>query len=723
MRALIAGALACLGLATLAPVAGAVPGSAGQAGWFWGNPLPQGNTLTAVDFIGSRGYAAGELGTLLRTDDAGATWTGVSTGLTAALVRVQMIDADTVIVGGGCALRRSNDGGQSFTRLPWTASDENCSSEIASFHFPTASVGYVVTKDGGLYWTTDGGQSFSRQTSLPVSISGRSNPPTDIYFLDATTGVATAGFARRVFRTVDSGSSWVEVANIGTDPMQAIAFPTATDGYAVGGSTMLRTVDGGVSWSRQPLGGAPYLGYDGFTSIACGDATTCLIGGPDGLGVRTTDGGATGALITASSKQLLALAFASASRAVAVGEGGSIVASDDAGQTWAPVNGSVAGSDFRRLRATSDRIANIGGANGMLARTLDGGQSWTSVDVPTGETVVDSSFPSREIGYAIASHGLFKTTNGGASWLILDSGVKAGLVAVLAIDPQTVVLIGPDGVRLSRNGGASFEVVRDRDVRDLRLINIQSAGAALLAYAGKALRVSSDDGQSWRRIPRPPGTKGMLDADFVSATVGFALTRDSRLWQTQNGGRSWKEVFGAGTELASGISFSSATDGYLTADDFSGLRAGYAFHTTDGGKSFAPQLVSIGRLFELVDTGSTAYAAMPGGSFFATTTGGQAGNLSTLTLDQKAASASSKRRIEIEGTLKPAEGGERILVSYHVSGDWLSRTEVVGSDGTFTSRFKVVAATPVIAQWLGDDTRAGAGSKVVWLKPPRRPEG
>ena len=43
-----------------------------HSGWFWGNPRPQGKLLASVEFAGSRGYAAGDFGTVLRTDDGGA---------------------------------------------------------------------------------------------------------------------------------------------------------------------------------------------------------------------------------------------------------------------------------------------------------------------------------------------------------------------------------------------------------------------------------------------------------------------------------------------------------------------------------------------------------------------------------------------------------------------------------------------------------------------------
>ena len=55
----------------------------GHSGWFWANPLPQGNTLRALDFAGERGYAVGDFGTVLRSGDAGGSWTGLTTGTTA----------------------------------------------------------------------------------------------------------------------------------------------------------------------------------------------------------------------------------------------------------------------------------------------------------------------------------------------------------------------------------------------------------------------------------------------------------------------------------------------------------------------------------------------------------------------------------------------------------------------------------------------------------------
>src|SRR3954464_13213684 len=91
-----------------------------KSGWSWGDPLPQGSTIGVLAFTSSRGYAAGAFGTVLRTDDGGATWTGLRTGVTADLTDLTLITPDSLVVGGGCVLRRSDDGGRTFRRLPFT---------------------------------------------------------------------------------------------------------------------------------------------------------------------------------------------------------------------------------------------------------------------------------------------------------------------------------------------------------------------------------------------------------------------------------------------------------------------------------------------------------------------------------------------------------------------------------------------------------------------------
>ena len=87
--------------------------SLAQSGWFWQNPLPQGNPLNRVSFVDANtGTAVGDFGTILRTTDGGATWTPQTSGTTNFLIGVSFVDANTgtVVSNYGTILRTTTGG-------------------------------------------------------------------------------------------------------------------------------------------------------------------------------------------------------------------------------------------------------------------------------------------------------------------------------------------------------------------------------------------------------------------------------------------------------------------------------------------------------------------------------------------------------------------------------------------------------------------------------------
>src|SRR4051794_979511 len=247
--------LGCLALLALPAAAHAARVEVAHAGWAWGSPLPQGDDLSAVAFLGQRGYAVGEFGTMLRTDDAGASWTGVSTGLTEDLTEVKMISPDSVVVAGGCPVRRSDDGGRTFRRLPWTASDARCTAGVAALAFPSATAGYLLLGNGNVLRSSDSGKTWSRRTAVPgtAATSEASRiAPTDLVFTAADTGFASTS-GGDVFYTTDAGSTWTPVLQV-PFAVRTLAFPTAQVGYAAGDSPfVIKTTDGGATWRDVAL--------------------------------------------------------------------------------------------------------------------------------------------------------------------------------------------------------------------------------------------------------------------------------------------------------------------------------------------------------------------------------------------------------------------------------------------------------------------------------------
>ena len=92
--------------------------STAQTGWYWQNPYPQGNALRSVSFlanVANRGWAVGELGTAIYTEDAGVTWQLVDLGTTENLNCVFMhSDTQIFIVGENGLIIYIYDNGGTF---------------------------------------------------------------------------------------------------------------------------------------------------------------------------------------------------------------------------------------------------------------------------------------------------------------------------------------------------------------------------------------------------------------------------------------------------------------------------------------------------------------------------------------------------------------------------------------------------------------------------------
>src|SRR5690242_7020017 len=67
-----------------------------DSGWVLQNPLPTPTLLHGLAVLDNKNaVAVGEAGTILRTTDAGTTWTGVTSGTTNTLYAVAFTDANT----------------------------------------------------------------------------------------------------------------------------------------------------------------------------------------------------------------------------------------------------------------------------------------------------------------------------------------------------------------------------------------------------------------------------------------------------------------------------------------------------------------------------------------------------------------------------------------------------------------------------------------------------
>jgi photosystem II stability/assembly factor-like uncharacterized protein len=651
------------------------------------------------------GYAAGTFGTLLRTNDGGASWGTVRTGLALNVGLMDVIDADSIVIASSCAARRTDDGGDTFRRLPYTSSERRCERSLLDLSFPTSEVGYLLLTDGGLLRTTDGGRSFSAR-----SVPGGTGSITAIAFRNPDEGLAVTS-GGDVFRTTNGGGAWTREFD-GDPELRGVLFTDAR-AVAVGASTFLVSADGGDTWTRPASDpGAPAPPDTILTDVRCASPTVCLVTGGffGGQVFRTVDGGRSFTNVGLSG--VLALDFASTTRAVTVGEGGGTHISNDGGASFSQVGNRINADSLHRVRATSANVAHaIGGFGGTLVRTEDGGETWKNVGVPSSNGLSDVWFPTASVGYALDfTGGLFRTENGGDSWSILDTGTNRSPSGVFAPDASNVFLIGPRGVRRSDDDGETFERHQHRVIRNRTLTEADDAGAAVVFYGPRVIALSTNDGDSWRHIDRPTRSE-IRHLDFISSRVGYVLEDSGRIQFTDDRGRSWTELIGVGYANGRRLAFGDRRHGWLDI----GASHPSVLRTNDGGKSWTPQVLAgrtvLGLAAVGAQTGFATYDA-PGAILF-TEDGGSAGAASRLRLSTPDRTVPRGTKIEIKGRLSGAEGGEDVEVRVRrLSGrGWREIDVTPKRNGKFSFERPIRRPMVFVAQWEGDQDSDGDGSR------------
>jgi photosystem II stability/assembly factor-like uncharacterized protein len=720
-----------------------------HSGWLWSNPTPQGETLEAVEFAGDVGFASGEDGTLLRSLDAGASWTALFSGTTEALSQMQLLGPETVVVGGSLSLRESTDGGATFREIRSQKPCYECTA-INSFSFLSPTSGFVETYSGStksdaLLWTENGGATFQARTPVPLYAA----EPGQIRFLSPSDGFALVSGQNvgRVMHTADGGRTWT-IAAEGRNRLHALNFATPLIGYAVGeGDTLLRSEDGGATWSPMPLRLPPGVASLNLTGISCADAALCLIttqgahaldGGPV---LRTTDGGATA---TPVNLRGLAASFVDSGGAVAVGGRGTTAISVDGGAQFADLSREAQISEPyeeppTRLRlGPSAQQAYLPGTYGRIVATRDGGESWQALQLPTRRTVLDAAFPVRGRGFAIVkAGGIYATNDSGHSWRRCGAAARSP-AAVLAPNARVVLVSGDRGVWRSTDACRTFthlggtvaaEGGRLRALQSFALLAVGGAqevnGHTAIFFADEILE-SSDAGKHWTIIPRP--VRAPVEAlSFPSARSGY-VQEDGTLFFTADRGRHWRRLLTVAPQethatVNPSISFSGVRDGFITASGGEDQRPNIVFRTEDAGRSWIPEEMP-DPIGTILAAPHTAYAASPFGQLFVARGAGYAGAASRIALRIAGASTISRKAlahahhdVTVRGSITPPVSGARVVVARTgLRGGWTEEATETGAGGRFSFTVDEVESTTWIdAYWTGAPGYRGAATGPVRL--------
>lgn len=324
---------------------------------------------------------------------------------------------------------------------------------------------------------------------------------------------------------VSASSPWVIQASPTTERLRGVSASGDTVAWASGNrGTVVRTVDGGATWSRLAVPDADALDFRDIEAFGAGTAYVLAIGPGDKSRIyKTEDGGKTWALLFTNLDSRAfydAIAFWDAKTGIAVGdpvEGRfTIIRTADGGRTWTrvpapnipealPGDGAFAASGTCLVVQGSRHawFGTGGGARARVFRSTDQGLTWAVADTPimagnASSGVFSLAFSDPEHGIAVggdyrlereSGDNLALTNDGGRTWAFAGATRLRSFRSAVAYVPgskgQRLIVVGPGGTDVSEDGGRSWTPFGDEGFHALGLS--PSGGAAWAVGEGGRL--------------------------------------------------------------------------------------------------------------------------------------------------------------------------------------------------------------------------------------------
>jgi photosystem II stability/assembly factor-like uncharacterized protein len=414
---------------------------------------------------------------LLASASSGNTWDTLKLTSSAWIDCVCVNPRGELFVGIDRQIRRSTDGGASWTQV-YLDPDQNV--QVVSF---------AVLPDGRMYASTKG---------------------------------------NGVLRSSDFGATWTASSASYAKDFNAVALlPDGSLGAASDGYGFFISTDSARSWTASNTGVS-----DGWiTSIAVASGYRVLTTGRSGDIFRSTNNGKTWENTSPSGGNPgAAVAAVKRSGTICIGTRNlGVFLSSDGGSHWYQ-------KGFSASSVTSLGIDGSGilfaGSSSALFRSIDAGSKW-ELSLQDASLTNAFAFDSSGRVFAGTSQGVLRSLDAGLTW----TNVLNAQVSALALTPSGDVLAGGSGVLYSASHGDPF-TWRNLGPGGYGTIHSIAAigGGVILAGSGEGIHRSSDGGATWRQVIFVGGVVGSI-AKCSSGTL-LAGT-DLGIFRSTDQGESW----------------------------------------------------------------------------------------------------------------------------------------------------------------------------------------
>ncbi|MBA2612687.1 MAG: T9SS type A sorting domain-containing protein [Bacteroidetes bacterium] len=239
-----------------------------------------------------------------RTINGGSTWaSGNITGAAGLdITSISGYNKDTAWVSmvdnnnGGGAIYKTLNGGTTWAKQT-TATFASPGGWADFVYFFDKNNGVCVGDSNTGYWeiytTLNGGTNWTRipSGSVPANLAGETANDNAFSIVGNTVWFATT--TGRVYKSINKGSTWT-VAPTGLSNCKRVSFKDANNGIATDGTLLVKTTNGGATWTALSFTGNLYdtdLTYvPGTAGTYFSTGSTAAGGGTNGSSYSTNDG-------------------------------------------------------------------------------------------------------------------------------------------------------------------------------------------------------------------------------------------------------------------------------------------------------------------------------------------------------------------------------------------------------------------------------------------------
>jgi photosystem II stability/assembly factor-like uncharacterized protein len=269
-----------------------------------------------------------------------------------------------------------------------------------------------------------------------------------------------------------------------------------------------------------------------------------------------------------TSSWLKAVQFIDESTGWIVGWNETILSTTDGGSKWDVVE-SKSLSQYNDLHFNDSQNGIIVGKsvspNGALVKkTTNGGLSWIDNIIEEGSGI-NACEVKGNMAIVVGENGLlYRSIDGGNSWVKIDLGTEANLTDVCAIDENNLWLCGSNGVIMQSTDGGLHWLASDVDetvwfqsidfTDESRGLAVTSGGQAKIYY-------TENKGSSWNVI-HTTALDYVNTVNFVDENTAFVAGNNSKGYYSDRIITSWNEIdFTDATEV-NDIYFVNNTNGW-----------------------------------------------------------------------------------------------------------------------------------------------------------------